>query len=833
MIQNKSNQNEKVPGRFLSDCAGYEINTLNLPASWEYIYQNNDVLLKVDQFGPVYAQAYPPGDVLLFKRESGQRFSAWTVWISRDGSTPFTNFFRPQVNAVSMNEEPDNLKIIYRPECAQYSFSYDGLEINTEFMIPLHGVEIIMKMTVKNLHPQKVSLRMCPHLVPYNNQAQLAPWDKNEWYLKSGYGLEDQAAFWSQLLSPDGNLSKRRTMVLFTDKLNLNSVDISLETFIGNGSAYCPEYSLQGPLRMDKNTPAKFGEYREENVIYAYPPVFASEYFWCLEPGETKELVQVIGMYRQEADGKMPGYRAVKPSTQWFQSDYYRNKKDEVKECYENLSRRIKVKTKDERFNAYVNGWLPLQMTWIASLDRGWPTGMRGSRDSAQDFAALLFFETEECRKVLLNMLSCQRTDGWFPRQYSASGRSGHHDLRNYVDAGVFVIEFLWKYLSHTGDYAILDELLPWLDSDEKNNILQHIVMAMDYYLEPDNIGEHGLCKIREGDWLDAVNRAGILGRGETVMVTMQAVMALNYLIDILNKKELLPEKISFYEKKISEFTSNIQKHAMNSDGYYNGVFTDAGQWLFSPTDSDGVKRHYGPVNWYSVISGITPPERFDNILRVMDTLKSPYGYRLFFPALGDPPMEKAGRIASGDVPPFMGENGNVYNHGSQGFLARALAAMGKGDLLFDVLTWLFPCYEEKHPLSKTMTPPYAIVNCWQQLPIFDHRGMMCFLTGSVAMAVRGTYEWLFGIKPVLEGLILDPCLPETWQDAEISFTYKNKQIHLCIKRGMVSSLMANGKSIYQKTIPLFSYREAYLISEEDLLADQVNEMTMVLKTQQ
>lgn len=37
-------------GKFIENTAGYEINTLNLPASWEYIYENRDILLKVDQF---------------------------------------------------------------------------------------------------------------------------------------------------------------------------------------------------------------------------------------------------------------------------------------------------------------------------------------------------------------------------------------------------------------------------------------------------------------------------------------------------------------------------------------------------------------------------------------------------------------------------------------------------------------------------------------------------------------------------------------------------------------------------------------------------------------
>ena len=62
-------------GRFIKNTAGYEINTFDLPTSWEYIYENKDILLKVDQFGPVYAQANPPGDIMLFKRATSKIFT--------------------------------------------------------------------------------------------------------------------------------------------------------------------------------------------------------------------------------------------------------------------------------------------------------------------------------------------------------------------------------------------------------------------------------------------------------------------------------------------------------------------------------------------------------------------------------------------------------------------------------------------------------------------------------------------------------------------------------------------------------------------------------------
>ncbi len=45
----------------MDEPAGYEINSLDMETSWEYIFQNRDILLRLDQFGPVNAQLRPRG----------------------------------------------------------------------------------------------------------------------------------------------------------------------------------------------------------------------------------------------------------------------------------------------------------------------------------------------------------------------------------------------------------------------------------------------------------------------------------------------------------------------------------------------------------------------------------------------------------------------------------------------------------------------------------------------------------------------------------------------------------------------------------------------------
>ncbi|MBQ8869233.1 MAG: hypothetical protein IJ027_05925 [Oscillospiraceae bacterium] len=763
-------------GSFIKNTAGYEIDTLNLPTSWEYIYENRDILLKMDQFGPVYAQAHPPGDIVLFKREQHQKFSPWFINIFSDSfGGRITNFFRP--NNLSITGEPTNVNIKFLPESATYSFEYAGIRVTTEFIIPKKDTTVAMRFKVQNISDKKICLDIVPQLVPYLNEASMALWDKYEWYLDTSCNKGENLIFTTKLLSADAKGEKRRCASFALPVTDLENFEVSLEKFVGQGDISNPECNLYGG---DRN--------------YGYPPVYAAKYKWELGIGEEKELSAVLTINDIDAEIK------------YFDSEYFERKKAERKAEFQELFNKNRVNTGDGEFDNYVNYWLPLQMNWVASLDRGWPTGMRGSRDSAQDYSALLYSNTENPKEIILTMLECQRTDGWFPRQYSAKGKHGKHDLRTHVDGGAFFVEFMHKYLAHTKDFDILKLEIEWLDSDKKSSVLEHLIAATEYYIKDENIGEHGLCKIRGGDWLDAVNTAGLEGRGESVTVSEQTVMSLKYLSDIMLTLDKSTD-VKKYLEFASRLKENINKHAFNNKGFYNAVFNDDGKWIFSDNDPDGECRMYGVSNYYAIISGVAEREKFGKIIETAESLKCDKGYRLFYPHLGDKPIAKVGRIASGDVPKYLGENGNVYNHGSQGFFARALSEADEGDELFDMLKWIMPYDTEKHPTALTFTPPYAIVNCWQELPAFNHRGLMCFLTGSVAMAMRGVYEWMFGIKPTLDGIEFSPCLPESMKTADAEFEYLGKKHTLKIDG---DSLFLDGKQITTKRKTLITEKEVF-----------------------
>lgn len=217
--------------------------------------------------------------------------------------------------------------------------------------------------------------------------------------------------------------------------------------------------------------------------------------------------------------------------------------------------------------------------------------------------------------------------------------------------------------------------------------------------------------------------------------------------------------------------------------------------------------------------------ERINSILKELDYLKCEQGYRLFYPPFGKKPLQHIGRIATGDQPVGVFENGTAYNQGSHGFLARVLAVAGCGDLLYQAIRYLLPFDQEIHPTENTMTAPFAVTNCWLRVPGYMGRGGLTFLTGSIAMGLRAVYDWMFGIKPDMDGLMISPCLPSDFKEVQAEFRYLNRQMILEIKKhvgsqNIIKIAKINNVDILGRRKDLFSNRDAVFINDELICKD-------------
>lgn len=730
-------------GKFSKKPGGYRIEKLPEAGNYEYIYKNDETLVKVDQYGIITAQINPPVGETVFKREEREVGSPVKAYFS-DGESVFNNFDVLRA---------DKLTIDFLPEKSIYRLTFGKTEVVTELFVTEKNKRFVMNVTVKNLGEQVKEYSILKCAFPYLNELLMAPWDKPEWYTRTEY-LKDKNAFLTTKYSVAGKKEERRYL-----------------TIVSNDETNNRELSLERLTTLTKNfsvIPDKVGGVTED-TLYAFKQCVSTLVTVNLKGGESYSFTQVFAV----TDDEKKIVENIKNSVKYFDSMVQKAEEEKLAEKHAELFSVRTVKTGDPDFDSFVNGFLPLEMYWVSSLDRGWPTGMRGVRDAANDFEGMLCYDKQMCKGVIENIFSKQRGDGWYPRQVPF-GTGTKFDLREFVDSACFFTEYVYDYLAYTDDYSILENKYGYYDCETQESGLTHLKKGMDYLLSDDALGVHGLVKMRGGDWLDCLSGAGKKGRGESVMVSCQLVMCLKYLVEILNKVGQVNE-VEKYEKAGYRLKNAINKAAFNGR-FYNAVYTDNDTWLFSEKDEDGEERVYVPTNAYAVISGVASGKE-NEIFNEIAKLKTSDGYKLFSKPLGGKFIDGIGKMGTGDFQPYFAENGSVYNHGSQCFLIRALAKAGRYEEISDVLGYALPLYADKHSPEKTCSAPYAITNCYHLVPSFYGRSGFSFLTGSVAMIERAVYSWVFGLNFALNNIVITPCVPKEYANAEITTPFNGHNL--------------------------------------------------------
>lgn len=802
-------------GFIYSSDATYSVTSTEFNGTrYEHILYNSEISAEFDQFGIRSIQADPPSGTFILRRGESV-YSKWLCFI-RDGERKMTNFVRPSFPTADIK----SYSFTFSPEKAVYRAEYDGLTVETTFFVPNKGKTVVSVVTLTSTADKVKKISVIPAVMPKPEPARSAPWDKPEWYMRTSCGKDtDTALFCTRCMSPSGDATARRILAVGMRGKGLCGREFLYENFAGDGDFFHPDLLDKNLSAYTETTDVRLQ--RKDNSASGYLPTYAAQFDIELDSTESKTFIQMLSFGASEE-------AVLNAVNEFSDSGSVSEAIDRRKAEFDKLFNVNRISTGDSMFDYFVNGYLPLQLEWVANFDRGWPTGMRGTRDVSNDCMGLLVYgDCERTRKQLLHLFSCQQHNGWFPRQ-CGENRLGPHDLRAYCDGGVYVMELLYEYIAHTKDFDILAENAEYSDGTT-DSVFAHAVRTLRWYLSEENTGKYGLVKIYEGDWFDGVNRAGLQGKGVSVTASAQLIMALRYWFAItsalpqetavrLQQADIIEsEKMrSVATARIDTIKTAISQHAFNKSGYFNSVFNDDGKWIFSDNDPDGKARMYGPVNSFVIFSGAATAEQNKSAFDCYDRLKTENGYVMFDPPFTEP-INKVGRVASGDVAVGMWGNGSIYNHGSQGFFCRACAAMGDAVKLHDMLQYVLPYNESIHPIERTRSAPYAIVNCYQNSETLTSRAGMAFLTGTTAYVTRIIYEWLFGLRPVIDGLCFAPCID--YDTAEVSYTYRGKRLTVVYERTKNNDLQvyADGALLSETYQDILTEKEFPLLRDKDV----------------
>ncbi len=687
----------------------------------------------------------------------------------------------------------------------------NGIEAEVLFMVPLKSTCEVQKVSLKNISAQPKSFKLFSFV---------------EWCLWNA--LDDMTNFQRNFSTGEVEIKgstiyhkteyreRRNHYAFYSVNQPIQGFDTDRESFVGLYNGFeSPDVVMEGKPR---NT-----------VAHGWSPIASHYLEIMLQPGESKELVFVLGYAENPEDKKWESKKVInKTPAEEMISRFSTSEKvnaafEELKSFWSNLLSVYQVNTPELETNRMVNIWNQYQcmvtfcMSRSASyFESGIGRGM-GFRDSNQDLVGFVHQIPEKAKERILDIAATQFEDGGAYHQYQPLTKKGNHEVGgNFNDDPLWLILSTTQYIKETGDFSILDEQVPFdNDASKAKSLLEHLKRSFDHVIH--NLGQHHLPLIGRADWNDCLNLNCFSNNPDESFQTTQHIsggvaesvfIAAMFILYGEEYAKLCDTRGLGEEAQRARGEVEKMKKAVDKDGW-------DGEWFIRAYDHYGNKigskeceegKIFIESNGYCVMAGVGIED--GRAAKALDAVKKyldcEYGIVLNNPAFTKYHIEM-GEITS--YPEGYKENAGIFCHNNP-WIMIGETNVGNGNRAFDYYKKIAPAYLEKiSDLHKT--EPYVYSQMIAGKDAFrPGEAKNSWLTGTAAWNFYAISHYILGIQPDYDGLVLNPCIPSDWKEFSVTRKFRGATYKITFnnpKAAMkgIKTLVVNGLPVSGNKIPL------------------------------
>lgn len=803
-------------GHFDDDSREYVITNPKTPYPWINYLGNEDFFSLTSNTGGGYT-FYKDAK---FRRLTRYRYNNVPVdnggkyFYIKEGDIVWSPGWKP------VKTELDRYECRHGMSYTKFKSSKNGVQAEVLQFIPLGFWGEIQKVSLTNNSTETKKLKLFSFLewALWNAEDDMTNFQRN--FSTGEVEVEDSVIYHKTEFK-----ERRNHYSFYSVNEAIKGFDTDRDSFVGLYNGFdTPEVVTDG---KPKNT-----------IAHGWSPI-ASHYIEVeLKPGECKDYIFMLGYVEVAADDKWESKSIInkKPAKAMIEKYNTVAKVEaaytELRTYWDNLLGTINIKSGDDKLDRMVNIWNQYQCMVTFNMSRsasffesGIGRGM-GFRDSNQDLIGFVHQIPERARERILDIASTQFEDGSCYHQYQPLTKKGNAAIGgDFNDDPLWLILSTTEYIKETGDFTLLDELVPFdNDASKAKSHFEHLKIS--FYHVVNNLGPHQLPLIGRADWNDCLNLNCFSNdpnesfqttgnkKGETAESLMIAGLFVVYGKEFVKLCRQIGKDAEALEAEnhVNNMIEAVKKHGWDGDWYLR-AYDYYGKKIGSNENEEG-KIFIESQGWCSMAEIGKEEGLVEKSLNsVKEHLDCEYGIVLNSPAFTKYYIEY-GEIST--YPAGYKENGGVFCHNNP-WIMIGETMIGRGDAAYDYYTKIAPSFlEDISELHKV--EPYVYCQMIAGKEAFKPgEAKNSWLSGTASWNFYAITQYILGVKPDYNGLSINPCIPTKWDGFKMTRKFRGATYNIevvnpkHISKG-VEKIVVNGATLNSAIIPILEKNKTHEI---------------------